>query len=163
MVIKINASQQRVSASVLLKKIHNKAFAKAVKDFQKKGSVLTKKLVLDSIESGMSPVKGKGEYGKYSDSYKKQIRGGKYPGKKIRPINLKLTGDMLKSLKLKLRKTGFTLFFSDPKADYHNNIGAGKSRVIRRMLPKKGTGETLKRTITKPIRDLANRLLKKYF
>ena len=64
------------------------------------------------ISKGISPIKSvgrlpgylyQGKKGKYPDSVKK-----KYPGKKQRPVNLTLTGDMLRALKSRVTKGKFS-------------------------------------------------------
>ena len=125
-------------------------------------------LIDDTIRKGISPVKGGGaqtgrkpRFVKYSELYRKQIRRKVFPGKKLRPVNLELTGKMRKSLKGRATKDGILLFYTDPKADYHTNQGVGKSKVIRRMLPGEGTNEVLSRTITRPLVDLFVKILRK--
>jgi len=97
--------------------------------------VLDNKIV-DEIKSGVSPVKGE-SFDKYSESYLKAIQKKRYRkyNKSVSPINLHLTGKMLKSYKSKLIKDGIETKFTDKKAVYHNKDGAGKSKVLRRMLP----------------------------
>jgi ribosomal protein L34E len=61
-------------------------------------------------------------------------------GKRISPINMKLSGDMLRKLEVFTRGQ-FTQNFrlvirwKHFLADIHNRQGAGKSKVIRRLLP----------------------------
>jgi hypothetical protein len=115
-----------------------------------------------SITRGGSPVEGKGRYQDYSDSYKQAI-GGRFKNaagdvitsaskrysqynKKVRPVNLRLTGDMLKSLAYKVMGSALTIFFNSRLAVIHDEKGAGKRKVIRRLLPRK-TGERLTRTV----------------
>ena len=105
---------------------------------RKKTSVLLKEEIVDSLQKGISPVKLRNTRLKgYSKSYLEQIKKGRYKefSKKQRPVNLTLSGRMLKSIKSRLTKTGMTIFFSNPLAKYHNDQGAGKSKVIRKMLP----------------------------
>ena len=68
------------------------------------------------IAKGSSPIRGHGKFSAYRGQYRKQIQkkgyvsvGGKKVSKKLRPVNLKLTGDFLKSLKSKaiIAKTGY--------------------------------------------------------
>ena len=115
--------------------------------------------VISAIKSGRSPVsKGgtdpKGTSGKlrfedYSDPYKKAIAKGRYSGKTPRPINLTLTGKMLKSIKSRIIKRGIVkVWFTDSKAKYHNELGAGKSKIKRRLLPT-GSNEEFNAGISK--------------
>lgn len=104
--------------------------------------------IRDFIEKGISPVKqrtakikntgGKNRFVKYSTGYADAFGKGELSNKKKRPINLKVTGKLLNSLKTRLSKNGLTIFFSDEKAKYHNDQGAGRSKVIRRILPRDG-------------------------
>lgn len=134
------------------------------------------------ILRGVSPVRGE-RFPKYSKSYKEQIRGKAYyftnkNGKVVRvvnpkltalevalkgisPVNLKVTGQMLKSLTSKLRGSFFGLvgpkliiMFKDEVAQYHNELGAGPPKVLRRLLPT-DEGEKFNLRITR----LNNRLL----
>lgn len=109
---------------------------------------------------------GKTRYQKYSESYQDQItrraaylhfKGGgsiriddedeqdyidelnEYlikNNKRIRPVNLKVSGTLHRSLKKKKGPGYLRLTFEDPKAIYHDQKGAGKSKVIRRLLPR---------------------------
>ena len=145
-----------------------KKFATLVKGF-------IKDAVIDSIEKGLSPVKmntakdkntgGKSRYVKYSDSYTDKIKSswGSKTGKRQRPINLKLTGKLLNSLKavVMVKRGGLLrLWFSDEKAKYHDKLGAGKSRTIRRMLPNGSKGEEFNRAIQRKIIEAAGKAAK---
>ena len=82
-----------------------------------------------------------------------------YGNKKQRPVNLKLSGKMLNSLKSKIVKNGkIRLWFSDEKAKYHDKLGAGKSKVIRRLLP--DNNEEFNRAIQRKIIDTAGEAVK---
>tara|TARA_R110000851_G_scaffold114211_1_gene239288 strand:- start:2233 stop:2820 length:588 start_codon:yes stop_codon:yes gene_type:complete len=67
--------------------------------------------------------------------------------KKVRPVNLTLTGKLLKSLFVKVLKNSVVIGFDNKLANIHNKEGAGKSKVIRRMLPT-NKGEKFSRSIT---------------
>lgn len=63
-------------------------------------------------------------------------------GKRISPVNLRVTGDLHRSLISKvtggfLRSWKLKITFKSKLADIHNRLGAGKSKVVRRMLPTK--------------------------
>ena len=102
--------------------------------------------IISSLERGVSPVKkggkdgssGKLRYQKYSDSYKDAMGTGKLKGKKERPVNLKHTGALHKSIKAKVTANAVRVWFTDFKAKYHNSEGAGKSKIKRRLVPKTG-------------------------
>ena len=66
----------------------------------------------------------------------KQIRRKKSPGKtKISPVTLTQTGALLKSLTMVNTEKGVRVYFTDEKAIYHNDLGVGKNKVKRRLLP----------------------------
>jgi len=121
----------RVKSKINFKAIETEYIKQIQKAFPFKG---IKEDVLRRIKRGSSPVAGEGKYQKYSDSYKKQIKYIK--NKNVRPVNLKVTGKMLDSFKIKKLRKGISFIFTDPKAIYHDELGAGKSKVIRRMLPR---------------------------
>lgn len=135
------------------------------KNSQKKIKREIKGLVIKSISKGISPVEkggtdatsGKARYEPYSDSYKKQIKN--MSGKSERPVNLKVSGRLHRSLKARLTRKGVSLWFADKKAKYHDIEGAGKAKVIRRMLPR--DGEQFSRTIRERIIDIVDNALKK--
>lgn len=121
-----------------------------------------KPMIVEMIVKGQSPVQGQGRYKDYSQSYKKQIAGKKYKslGKKLRPINLTLTGEMLRSIKSRPIINGIAVWFTDKKAKYHDKLGAGKSKVIRKMLPN-DQGQKFSNVIGKRLREiLSNELTK---
>jgi hypothetical protein len=141
------------------------------KEFAIRVKMFIKSMILDAIQKGISPVNmrdaypkntgGKSRYIQYSDSYKKKIkRGGEdMMGKRQRPINLKLSGKMLNSLKAKITKNEkVTVWFTDEKAKYHDKEGAGKSKVLRRLLPR-GV-EEFNRAIQRKIIDAAGEAVK---
>lgn len=93
-------------------------------------------IILERIAKGISPVVHQGRFKKYSQSYLKQIANGRYPGKKKRPVNLYLTGEMIRSFFVKPSGKGFKIGFRDKKAYYHNETGpGGKREYLRRLLP----------------------------
>lgn len=91
----------------------------------------------DLISKGVNPVKKTGnKYQQYSDSYKKRIKKGKVPGKtKISPVDLKQTGALINSLTIDISGDNPKVIFTDEKAFFHNNLGVGKAKVKRRLLP----------------------------
>lgn len=137
MPVKIKKSQKRLIALTITERAKPRFFKildKFIKDE-----------IVDSIKRGVSPVNkggldpkntgGKSRFKKYSDSYIKAMGKGKLSGKKQSPRNLELTGKMLRSIKSRRFKNYLKVWFTDSKAKYHNKLGAGKSQVIRRMLP----------------------------
>ena len=102
-----------------------------------------KNLVKRTIESGKSPVLGK-TFKKYSKGYAK-IKG------RTKPVDMKRTGKMLNSLQVSSTKSSIVLRFKNKKpADYHNRLGAGRGKVVRRLLPS-NRGERFKKFIENAI------------
>lgn len=151
----------------VIKKDLEKKLRKAKRKWDKPAIKTAIELIDTKIGKGISPVEAggaqtgrKARFIKYSESYQKQIKRRKFPGKKLRPVNLKLSGKMRASLRGRKTKEGIFLFYKDPLADVHTNEGAGRSRVIRRMLPGEGTNEKLSRTITQPLVELFVKILR---
>jgi len=137
-----------------IKKFKLKAKGRVAKSLEKE--------IVKSIERGVSPVKGKIRFPNYSRSYQKEIRAGRVDGKRARPVNLKVTGELLKSIFFKITKKGVLIGFDNFLADIHNRRGAGKSKVVRRMLPT-NQGEEFSRSITLRMREVLNKLAKQIF
>lgn len=115
------------------------------------------------ISKGISPIRGKGRFPGYKKSYLQQIRGNlafftrsdgkvvgfkpkrrsqKFSNKKERPVNLTLTGQMLKSLKHSLTGKGVRIGYS------------GKEASDKELGHRKGTNKQRKRpTIPNPPRE----------
>ena len=105
--------------------------------------------IVEEMVQGRSPVKGK-KWKKYSASYAKKKRGNESD---TTPVDMTVTGDLIKSLKLIKQRNGeFIVKFKGQAvlARYHDFSGAGKSKVIRRLLPRE-SGEEFKRSIQKVI------------
>lgn len=125
--------------------------------------------IIKSLEKGVSPVKGKGRFLGYSDSYFDAIQAGRYQrfGKNTRPVNLKLSGKLYKSLKVTKTKTGFIVKFTRKVgkwnlAEIHTKYGpGGKSEYIRPMLPQ--DGERLSDSIMRESNKLLRMLMKRAF
>lgn len=100
-------------------------------DFQEESREFMKDLIVGTIESGHSPVEGKGKYKAYSKSYAERKKGGRRS-----PVNMTDTGKMLRSLKVRKTKKGLSFFFTSPIAKFHDLLGAGNSKIIRRLLPR---------------------------
>ena len=127
-------------------------FSKINKDFAKRVKKEIIPQIVDTIKKGRSPVRGQ-NFPSYSDGYTKQIQRGRYSqyGKKTRPVNLTLSGKMLRAFKVRpLLRGGVTIYNSNRLAKYHNDEGAGRGRVIRKMLPTSGS-EKFKTNIQKNI------------
>jgi hypothetical protein len=62
-----------------------------------------------------------------------------YGNKKRSPVNLKLTGELLKSYFSKIKPRGvIEISFKDFKADIHTNQGVGPKKTKRPLLPRNG-------------------------
>lgn len=139
-------------------------FKRLIRDLKKEIPETLRDSILKDIGGGRSPVKGKDRFKQYSDGYKKKIKGGKdvFSLKRIRPINMTLTGEMISSFFSRLKGNTIVIGFDDPKADFHNRLGAGKSKVVRRLLPTQ-SGEEFNRSIQTDLRDTLNRVANKIF
>lgn len=124
------------------------------------GTVLGRKIEIEirrDISAGKSPVKGVGRFAKYiGPSLSSGLRGktkkaveksfypgsvrGKYPDKKNRPVNLRLSGDYLKKLKNRtfagIVEIGFFTLDKVTRGKFqtHNN-GTHKHVAQRKHLP----------------------------
>jgi len=128
-------------AKVKINKNFKKIFEKALKQSAKKMGKLLLKESLKSVEKGKSPVKGK-RFPNYSQAYRDAISDGRYSryGKKLRPVNLNLSGKMLKSGRVRLTNKGFQIYFTDKKAPWINE-GTNKMPA-RRFIPLKSEDYT---------------------
>lgn len=143
-------------------KLDKRLVARIQKRFQKEIPDLLEKEIVDrSIKKGISPVKGQRRFQKYSNSYRRSIKDGRIKGKnKISPVNMIVTGTMLKSFFVRPFRNGVKIGFLDPLAVIHNDLGASVRKVIRRLLPTKPNEEfnrsifiNLRRTLRKIIRQ----------
>ncbi len=88
--------------------------------------------IVAEILAGKSPVRGK-KFAPYSKPYAKRKRGS---SSATRPVDMLDTGKMLESITIKrLKKGRISIFFDSVIAVYHDILGAGKSKVKRRLLP----------------------------
>jgi hypothetical protein len=140
---------------------------KAIENFNKqinKGSMseLTDE-VKAQIKRGISPVEKIGRFEKYSKSYREAIKDNRKSVReksgKVSPVDMTLKGTMLKSLDIVPRGGKTYMEFDDPKAYYHNNSGAGKKRVIRRLLPDKD-GESFNSVLQRKFVAAMKRIVK---
>lgn len=119
------------------------------------------KEIKDQIQRGISPVAGIGRFQKYSTSYRDAIKSGKGDASKksgkVSPVNMTLSGEMLDSLNAKRSGTKLKIGFKDKKAAFHNDQGAGKSKVIRRLLPT-DDGEKFNAKLLQNIREVVKRI-----
>lgn len=109
------------------------------------------------VSAGKSPVAGYGRFKDYSEGYKEHIQenegiikgsDGKWnTGKRIRPVNLFVSGKMQKSQKVKEKNGIIEVSYSSPLAQYHNT-GTTRGLPARPILPS-DKGDLFSRTITK--------------
>ena len=140
MAIDVKIKKDLSKLETLIPDIRKEFLANAQRELQE--------LIIDkTIKLGLSPVEGAGKFKRYSDSYKEAIKAGRYKkfGKSISPVNLKLSGNLLDSFFVKRKSNALQIGFDHELADIHTNKGAGKSKVIRKMLPR--TGESFKESI----------------
>lgn len=97
--------------------------------------------ILELLQDGISPTAGGKYKPDYSERYIKGITGGKYPGKTISPVNLKLTGKLYESLVFDVRETktriSTRLRFRQSKRAKEHDEGLN-GLPVRRLLPNKG-------------------------
>lgn len=162
--IRVTVDVDTMATGELAKRFRN-TFDKRAKTVQRQWSAeskpIIKKMIINRISKGLSPVAGAGRYVKYSQSYKKQIKAGQFAryGKRIRPINLRVTGKMLKSIRTVDSKYGFEIYFGSKLAIYHDEEGAGRSKTIRRILP--DGGERFTRDIDSTIKHILLKTLRR--
>lgn len=133
-----------------------------MRSFYKKASSIMKKEVVNTIKRGNSPVKDQKRFVEYSARYLRQIDRGVFStqgkrrrpieGKRRRPINLKLSGKMLNSIKSRINKNGFTVYFSNKLAKIHSLEGPKGNESKKRKVAPFG-GEFWKRSVTNPSRN----------
>ena len=122
-----------------------------------------KRLIVDSINKGISPVAGQGRFKSYSDSYREAIRDGRFRSfsKRISPVNLRLSGELLNSIFSQTTRRALIIGFDNELADIHTNKGAGKSKTIRKMLPQ--NREKFSKSITLRLQKIAEAVAKRIF
>ena len=110
----------------LKKEINQAITSKVAKEV---GSTVVKEMKR-MIAAGLSPIREKGRFEGYRGGYLDAIRKGRLRGKRERPVNLKLSGDFLKSLTSSVRLNGGTvIYFNSAKSrkkeqghrEEHNN------------------------------------------
>lgn len=141
----------------------NKSFFNKISIFDKVARIMgkdksIKSAIISDIESGVSPVQGQ-RFAKYSGSYKDAIRKGRVE-KGIAPVNLKLSGDLLKSLTTDNIKSRIIISFEDEKASYHNE---GNDKLPRRAILPTRSGEVFNKKIRNIIQKALKNALRKIF
>ena len=84
--------------------------------------------------------------------------------KKVSPVNLKVSGDLLNSLTATRNERGVLIKFDDKKAKYHDIDGVGRARTLRRLLPNTGgrDGEAFNDRLLRNIKQLYERSIQKF-
>jgi len=155
-----------------LKKALTEPVKKAISNFNKELNKGTLTELSDEVKAqikrGISPVEGSLKFERYSESYREAIQkkrgeAKKKQGKKS-PVDMTLSGDMLKALEV-VRRSGkvfmeFTGKETAERAYFHNNSGAGKSRKIRRLLPD-ANGERFNTVLQRKFVAIVKRIVKK--
>lgn len=93
-------------------------------------------------------------------AYIKENNDKKFKGKKKSPVNLKLSGKMLDSMKSYQTVKGLMVYFTDKKAEWHNEGVPENNLPARRLLPNK-SGEEFNRNIFNRIMDSLKKAVKK--
>lgn len=114
------------------------------------------------IQAGLSPVAGEGRFQDYSETYKERITeddgvimgtdGQLNTGKRLRPVNLTVSGAMLASKVVTVQDNRVNLAFASEFAGYHN---AGSNRLPRRAILPSNSGEKFSSTITRFLVNIA--------
>ena len=120
-----------------------------------------KREIVKEISQGRSPVKGKSRYKKYSESYRKAIKAGRYSkwSKRVTPVNLRLSGDLMSSIVSSVSRRILRISFTDDKALLHQE---GKGNLpVRKLLP--GPGEKFTKTIQLMMREFVAKRAKRTF
>lgn len=91
-------------------------------------------------------------------SFAQSFEKGLGVGKVKSPVNMSVRGEMLKTLSSKATNDYTDIFFKSPIAKFHNDLGAGKSKVIRPLLPTK-PGQRFSDLINRKLNDLLRSLL----
>ena len=110
-------------------------------DAQREIGPAVSKEILELLSDGISPTQNGKFKQNYSERYLKAIARGKYPGKTISPVNLKLTGSLYGSLvyKTKVLKTSVKTTFRFRKRKRAKQHDEGLDGLpVRRLLPNKG-------------------------
>lgn len=147
---------------VFLKKIKDRLRLSGYKEI---GQVTVEEMK-KSIAVGLSPVKEFGRFAGYSGerggSYPFSVKK-KYPDKTLRPVNLKLSGDMLNSLDSRSNGTSVTVGILSPsqveKARKHQ---AGILVPQRKFIPTAGQEFTVSimREIKKKLQQIIDRAIR---
>ena len=148
-------AQVRVRTRLNLKDLPNNIKKNFSRDLKKE----IEDVIVDRIRSGKSPVKGK-RFKDYSTQYSKRFKGGR-----ARPVDMTGPppdgGKMIRSLTVRQRRQGQVIIeFKSQTAVWHDQEGAGRSKVIRRLLPS-NRGEEFDSTTSRIINAILRRAVRK--
>ncbi len=121
-----------------------------------------KRAIVNEINQGRTPVSGsKRRFERYSASYRRAISKGRFSdqSKKRSPVNLRLSGKLLRSLVSNVSNGILKISFTDKKAEFHQE-GQG-NLPVRKLLP--GPGEKFSKTIQLMIREFVSKRTKQTF
>lgn len=108
-----------------------------------------------AIGKGVSPVRGQGRFQNYKESYQDAIKAGyQGGGKRVRPVNLMVTGKLRNSQNTKITNMKVIVTYTDEKAAYHNE---GNGKMPRRAILPTKPGEEFSPAITKFLKGLAKK------
>lgn len=132
--------------------------------------------ITDALMDGRRVVKGAASRLKrYSPSYTKQIKdsggrvkgtdGKNHSGKRVRPVNLNVSGKMHDGQRVSITRNGVEIKYTHKFkgvniAAVHNEGDSGRNLPARRILPTK-RGEVFSRNIQKSIQEAAKAEVKK--
>lgn len=117
------------------------------------------------MSAGQSPVKGVGRFEAYSTQRNKDPKKRlypfnvkkEYPGKQVRPVNLKLSGDLYDSIDYRVIQSGVQVGHFSPSKDIRekfekHNLGTDPRVPKRQYLP--GQGQTFNVSIMRNLKEL---------
>jgi hypothetical protein len=119
------------------------------------------------VKTGQSPVKLWGRQREYSESYKAAIKSGRgirgtdgsiSRSKRVRPVNLTVSGAMLASQKTSKTRDGVRIEYRSPVAAWHNR---GTLRMPARPILPTDDGDVFNRSLTRFLYDLAKKAVYK--
>ena len=137
-----------------LKRLKKPVDGKTAKKIGKETVVMMK----SSVSKGLSPIKSRGRFKAYKKSYKDRITRSKMFGKKLKPVNLKLSGTFLKQLTFKVRRGKFGSlpeigFFKSYGIDLEQGHREGQNNQEKRpIIPDTSSNENFSVKITQMIR-----------
>lgn len=130
----VKASKHQKYSQSYIDQIEGKA-----KYFKNKKTGNTFKVVPKMLEGEQTSLKflksGKVKQGKTKKATFEKFEKGLGVGKKKSPVNLKLTGEMHKSMKTMKTPNGLEVYFTDEKAEWHNKGVPENNLPARRILP----------------------------